>query len=289
MRQEPVLDQQNLRTDSRGITRNHQLTSHLNRLNIDILDHGYFIGNQQWNQFNVVSPFSRIYYMIADSGWLETADGRIDLLPGFMVLIPSNTRVDLRTSERIEKFYFHVNIRYDEMDILDGISHCYALPLPDGLLQSLLEAFRSGGLGGLLTFKSVVYQTLHSFWCKSLPDLSDRFELASRYQDLFAYVAEHLSASLSAPAICKVLGHPYESYRRQFRVDNGITLHQYIHSRLIRQASLLLLMTDLTVQEIAVRLGFHDEFYFSRLFKQKMEYSPREYRRINALLRHKDG
>ena len=46
-----------------------------------------------------------------------------------------------------------------------------------------------------------------------------------------------------------------------------------------------LLLTNWTLQRIAASLGFADEFYFSRLFKQKMEYSPREYRRINAVLR----
>jgi AraC-like DNA-binding protein len=289
LRQEPVLDLQNLRTDSRGITRNHQLTSHLNRLSVDILDHGYFIGNQHWNQYNVVSPFSRIYYMIADSGWLETADGKIDLLPGYMYLIPSNTRVNLRTAERIEKFYFHVSLHYDDMDILDGIKHCYTLPLTDSLLQDLLAAFHSGGLGGLLALKSVAYRTLDAFWRESLPDLSDKLELASRYQDVYAYVNDNLSAILTAPAICAALGRSYESFRRQFRADNGVTLHQFIHGRLIQQAAILLLMTDLTIQQIASRLGFQDEFYFSRLFKQKMEYSPREYRRINALLRRKDN
>jgi len=288
MRQEPILDQQNLRTDSRGITRNQQLTSHLNRLAVDILDHGYFIGNQSWNQFSVVSPFSRIYYMIADNGWLETADGRIDLLPGFMYLIPSNTRVNLRTAERIEKFYFHVSLHYDDMDILDGINRCHTLPLPSNLLQDLLTAFQSGGLGGLLALKSVAYRTLDAFWRESLPDLSNKLELASRYQDVYAYINDNLSAILTAPAICTALGRPYESFRRQFRADNGVTLHQFMHSRLIQQAALLLLMTNMTIQQIAGKLGFQDEFYFSRLFKQKMEYSPREYRRINALLRQKD-
>ena len=285
MRYEPVLDQQNLRTDSRGITRNQQLTSHLNRLNIDILDHGYFVGNRQWNQFNVISPFTRVYYMIADSGWLETADGRIDLLPGFMYLIPSNTRVDLRTDNRIEKFYFHINISYDNMDILDNIHQCFTLPLASELLHELLEAFHRGGIGGLIAFKSIAYRTLDAFWQGSLPDLSGRLELASRYQELFAYVENNLSAGLSAPVICTAIGRSYESCRRQFRVDNGITLHQFLHDRIIRQAALLLLMTDQSIKEIAARLGFQDEFYFSRLFKQKMEYSPREYRRINALLR----
>lgn len=289
MRREPVHDQENLRTDSRGITRNHQLSRHVNDIHIEILDHGYFIGGLQWNQFNVVSPFTRIYYMVADSGWLETDQGRIDLVPGSMYLIPSNTRVNLRTEARIEKMYFHVNCRFANTDILDGINRCFTLPLPEPMLAALQNAYQGSGLENLMTFKGLAYLTLAAFLKEGLPDLSDRLALASQYQALYAFIETNLSARLSAPAVCAALGLSYESERRQFRQDNGITLHQYIQGRIIQQAALELLMTDLTVQEVANRLGFQDEFYFSRLFKQKMAYSPREYRRINTVLRRKDA
>lgn len=288
MRREPVLDQENLRTDSRGITRNQHLGRYLNQMSIEILDHGYFVGGPQWNQYNVVSPFSRVYYMVADAGWLDTAQGRIDLLPGFMYLIPANTRVNLRTDGRIEKMYFHVNCRFASTDILDGLNRCYTLPLPPDMLRQLVETYQGSGIESLVTFKGLAYMTLAAFMKERLPDLSGRLTLASQYQPLYAHVEANLSATLSAPDVCAALGLSYESERRQFRRDNGITLHQYIQGRLIQKAALELLMTDSTIQEIAGRLGFQDEFYFSRLFKQKMEYSPREYRRINAVLRRKD-
>lgn len=289
MRREPILDQENFRTDSRGITRNHHLGRFLNQLSIEILDHGYFVGGRQWNQYNVVSPFSRIYYMVADAGWLETEHGRIDLVPGAMYLIPANTRVNLRTDERIEKMYFHVNCRFASTDILDGLNRCYTLPLPADMLQLLVSAYQGSGLESLMMFKGLAYMTLATFMQERLPDLSGRLALASQYQTLYAHVEANLSAGLSAPDVCSALGLSYESERRQFRRDNGITLHQYIQGRLIQKAALELLMTNSTIQEVAGRLGFQDEFYFSRLFKQKMEYSPREYRRINAALRRKDS
>ena len=286
-RHETIHDSANFRSDSRGITRNAVLANHLNRMSLDLLDHGYFIGNSQWNQFNVISPFARIYYMIADSGWLETDQGRIELIPGTMYLIPPNTRVNLRTSQRIEKFYVHVTCRYADTDILDGINRCFALPLQASLLHSILEAYRGGQLTDLLAFKGLVYSTLARFIRDSLPDLTDRLALANQYQTLYAHIERNLSAKLSVQMVCTDLGLVYETYRRQFRLDNGITLHQYIAGRLIQHAASELLLTDRTVAEIANGLGFTDEFYFSRFFKQKMEYSPREYRRINAVLRRK--
>ncbi len=285
MRHEITHDQAYFRTDSRGITRNSLLVSRLNLIHIELLDHGYFCGNLKWNQYGVNSPFARIYYMIADKGWLDTESGRMDLLPGTMYLIPPNTRVDLRTSQRIEKFYFHVTCRYADSDILDGLQQCFALPLQPLQLKLLLDAYQSSRPEDLFQIKSLVYGTLASFIRDSLPDLSDRLVLANQYQKLNSYIEQNLSARLSGKEVCSVLGLSYETMRRQFRKDHGLSLHQHIAGRLIQRASLILLTSDKTIQEIANELEFNDEFYFSRFFKQKMEYSPREYRRINAALR----
>lgn len=285
MRQEPIRQQAKIRIDSHGIERNELLTTHLNQLSLEILDHGYFIGDLTWNQFKVVSPFGRIYYMIADSGWLDTEQGRVDLLPGNMYLIPPYTQVNLRTNRRIEKFYFHFSLRYAGMEILEGINRCFLLELPKQLLDQIIFAYKSAKLPDLLSLKGIAYNTLADFIRNALPDLSNRLVLADAYQEIYTYVDQHLSAGLLASDVSLALGRSYETLRRRFRQDNGITLKQYIQGRLIQQAALLLLLTNRTVSEIAGLMGYQDEFYFSRVFKQKMSYSPREYRRINAVLR----
>ena len=137
----------------------------------------------------------------------------------------------------------------------------------------------------LLQLKALANATLSRFIRDGLPDLSRRLTLASTYQAVNAYIEHHLSAGLTGRAICEALGCSYETMRRNFRRDNGTTFNQYINGRLIQEASMQLLLTERTIQQIAASLGFADEFYFSRLFKQKMAYSPREYRRINAVLR----
>ena len=284
MRKEPVLQENQFRQDSRGIRRNSLLTRHLNRIKLEILDHGYFIGNQQWNQFDVMSPFGRVYYMIDDEGWLDTKLGRLDLIPGHMYLIPPYAQVNLRTHHRIEKLYFHFSLKYAGIEVLEGIDHCLALALDDKLLKDLRDAFAGGSISDLLMFKSVAYTSLAKFIRSGLPELDRRMQLTDSYQDVFTYIDKNLSAKLSGREVCEALGYAYETMRRKFKKDNGITINQYINGRLIQTAAMHLLMSQLTIQEIATTLGFTDEFYFSRLFKKKMEYSPREYRRINAAM-----
>ncbi len=58
----------------------------------------------------------------------------------------------------------------------------------------------------------------------------------------------------------------------------GLSTQQHIHQALIEKAKQLLLTTSLSINEMAVKLGFEYPQYFSRLFKSKTGLSPVAYR-----------
>ena len=258
-------------------------SSYVNMLSVKMFDHGYFHGDLSWNRYGVSSPFGRLYFMIEGAGWLDTEQGRIDLLPGSMYLIPPYTRVDLRTDDRIEKFYLHFSASFAGFDLFEGVTHCLALPLPAEHLKRLLHSFQSSEIADILFFQSVVDDAISQFVRAYLPDVGHRLVLASKYRDLHAYIDAHLDARLSASEAATALGLSFNSWARGYRKDTGITLNQYIHMQLVQRAARMLLLTPMGIREIAEALGFTDEFYFSRFFKREMEYSPREYKRVSGV------
>jgi AraC family transcriptional activator of pobA len=58
----------------------------------------------------------------------------------------------------------------------------------------------------------------------------------------------------------------------------GQTTQQHIHSRLIENAKMMLSNSDRTIAEIAYQLGFEHPQSFNKLFKQKTNISPLEFR-----------
>jgi len=58
----------------------------------------------------------------------------------------------------------------------------------------------------------------------------------------------------------------------------GLTTQQHIHEKLIEKAKVKLSTTELTVSEIAFQLGFEHSQSFSKLFKNKTNISPIEFR-----------
>ncbi|MFB6456728.1 helix-turn-helix domain-containing protein [Chitinophaga sp. Hz27] len=59
----------------------------------------------------------------------------------------------------------------------------------------------------------------------------------------------------------------------------GKTPSQLIQERIILEAKKLLHLTQLSIKEIAFRLEFSDEYYFSRYFKKAVKESPQSFRK----------
>lgn len=68
--------------------------------------------------------------------------------------------------------------------------------------------------------------------------------------------------------------------QKLFLKEFGITPYQYQINRKIAIAKNMLADTDIPVNEVSDMLGYSDAHYFSNVFKLKVGYSPREYRRM---------
>jgi AraC-like DNA-binding protein len=71
----------------------------------------------------------------------------------------------------------------------------------------------------------------------------------------------------------------YVWFRKAFKDIIGTSPGQYHLNIKIEKAAEMLKNTDLSISEIAYKTGFETEFYFSRIFKKKMNIAPSEYRK----------
>jgi AraC-like DNA-binding protein len=65
---------------------------------------------------------------------------------------------------------------------------------------------------------------------------------------------------------------------RQFKTYFGISPYEYLMRKRIEAARLMLRHSDLLIKEIAARLQFSDQYYFSNYFKKKTGMSPAHYK-----------
>ncbi|MNO19104.1 Transcriptional regulatory protein DegU [compost metagenome] len=89
---------------------------------------------------------------------------------------------------------------------------------------------------------------------------------------------EHTDEKLNQTDICKTINMSISYFSKCFRKIVGISFVAYTQERNIRHAQHLLQTTNFPIYRVAEQSGFHDEKYFGKIFRQKLGYSPSEYR-----------
>ena len=93
---------------------------------------------------------------------------------------------------------------------------------------------------------------------------------------------ENLTSSIEMKDLTGVLDVDYDWFRSVFKAETGLSPYQYFLKLKIDRAKELLLGTDLQIQEIAHELAFENQYYFSRVFKNKTGFCPMEWRRRSS-------
>ncbi len=82
-------------------------------------------------------------------------------------------------------------------------------------------------------------------------------------------VDQHVYSNLSLDEWSKLCNLSLTSFKREFKKTFGQPPSQYINAQKIRKSKELLMMTDLTVAQVAFGVGYNDPLYFTRIFNKK--------------------
>lgn len=111
--------------------------------------------------------------------------------------------------------------------------------------------------------------------------------LASRIADRLAKLVEQRQTVQQADAahggiadISRELGYSVAYCNRVFKQVFGMSPRQYLSTLLLREAKLLLLNRQLTIDVISERLGYRDVSQFSKQFKRWTNVSPSQFRQM---------
>ncbi len=115
-------------------------------------------------------------------------------------------------------------------------------------------------------------------WDRLAMDIADRIgSLASEQPRLDG--EELMKQGIAG--IARELGYSPAYCARLFKSVYGVSPRQYLSTVKLREAQLLLLNRELTMEQLAERLGFRDAAHFSKQFKRWTKLSPSEYRHMH--------
>lgn len=230
-------------------------------------------------------------YCTLGLGWCELGGQRLAVKPGDLLVIPSNVGHAYGADEKKPWSIFWVHATGDSMkSLLAELGATVERPLlflgQDPQLAALFEetilileqGYTPAGL--LYASRTLSHLIGLMIWHRHQKWQGDT-EPRQKMAQSIAYMKAHLNQPLKVPDLAALVNLSASHFSALFKRQTGYAPIDYFIRLRLHQACQLLDNTDLSVKEIAVRLGYDDPFYFSRIFKALNEISPREYRMLH--------
>ena len=260
------------------VINNQKSRRSINRLKIRISSAGYVNADDGWRQDPLYAGFSRLYFVMDGEGYLLSDKEKMLLEPGYVYLSPCGDKCGFYTDSTVTKLFFHVNLPIEEdgTDAFENYGRLARLSYPKEKMKALTEAYLGDDVVGHAWVKSEIFSTVAAFLMDN-PTCIKEQKKSSQVLDAIKYIRTHLTASLTVSDVSRAVLSSESKLAMLFKREVGNSVAWYIEDLVMSEAQNMLASGTLSVGEISERLGFCDQFYFSRRFKKRFGISPREY------------
>jgi AraC-like DNA-binding protein len=123
---------------------------------------------------------------------------------------------------------------------------------------------------------------LYTWLAEYLPSLESiifqHVKSHGRFEPVFNLIEERLGADLRVEELAASMRLRLHAFSMAFTRSVGMRPKAYLNRRLNQEAIKLLIRSDAPIKEVALKLRFSDEYYFSRFFKKMNGIPPAPYR-----------
>lgn len=234
---------------------------------------------------------AQIAWIKSGHGELHLPAGSFQLRPGPMFWMFSTQRPRSWTSA---KSFVASSIRFSGPNLEAWLEELDAARRPEihlsrpaliyDTLEKLLRLVRGQPADWEMKVHRVLSAMLEQLLVNRKPLLAASKRLPEPVTRVFDAVEAEPDRAWKASDLAPIAGVSYSRLRSLFRNSAQESVHAFLQQRRLDRARLLLAQGELNVKQIAEKLHFGSEFYFSRFFKAHTGASPGHFRKHAELL-----
>ncbi len=267
-----------------------------NNLTLELKDHNRaairpgFISRTLVDQ-DFQHTINSLHFLIEGEAVMDFGGQQIPLSAGDIFLIGNHVKCSWTYTAPAEELTLLFNVYLGDLeDLFSHLTSPLILHGRQNTVRSVEALFGEDSGLSALALRHICLQYLEEFLRMSGADIDGRIRTVKKYREVFRYISENLSAGLTVEELAKATNYSVSFFTKSFPRDNGITIKQYIHDKLMSGAEQLLIYSDLPVREISDRCGFCEQAYFTRWFRRYKGCPPTEYRAaIRAITENQGG
>ena len=264
----------------------NELTNSLMVTDIGFYDKAY---NHYRERINGCSQ-NILIYCTNGEGWFEINGNRQVLLKNQYVIISANTPHKYGTNNqnpwsiywihftgsKSHLFINHPNKKM-EIDLASNARYRDRILLFEEIFNNLEMQY---SMENLEYANICLWHMLGSFRYLSQFRKITEYNPDDKITKSIRFMRDHLSEKISLETIANHIGLSVSQFSLLFKKKTSRTPIDYLAYLRVQRASKLLDFSTLRINEIALKVGYADPFYFSRIFSKIMGSSPKAYRKL---------
>jgi len=237
-----------------------------------------------------VLPEYQIIYIIKGKGTFSSAGTTWDVSPGSMLMVLPGLKHWYKPAEETGWSEYWVGFKGSYFDKLAR----------EGLLSAERPFFDIGHYDYLITVFNRIFDEVRSqkplYQMKActgvLTLIAEALARTRRREqpDIYRKIVEqakslmetNIDGAVNLPSIASQIGISTSRLNEVFKQFTSMTPYQYYIQIKIHKAAELLGEENISVKEAAWRMGFDDQYYFSRLFKHKTGIAPSDWKKYSG-------
>lgn len=229
---------------------------------------------------------SALIFPVSGSAWVHCGNEKFFITPGRVLHVNERNALHIEncgdSDFRFVVTQYNIAERTDE-DLYDQV-FCMRLTNADIYLDQtikLLEMQASPGAMAELHRRTAFFQLLQGC-IESARDqqLQSTVEVMDQ---VVLYIQQNYREKINVTKIAKLYNLERRRLAYLFEKHTGLSPNTYITEYRISKSKELLERAELSIAEVAERVGYDDCFYFSRVFKKQTGVAPTTYRRKKAV------
>ncbi|MDR2303671.1 MAG: AraC family transcriptional regulator [Treponema sp.] len=231
------------------------------------------------------SPYGVWQYTLSGRGRIESREGRRDLLPGSLMILPVPGQQVYYLSENSDhwEFVFLVMIGREAVRITRMIEQRLGAVTLTGensptvkLLYTILDKLFTGEISDPFVNSSYTYQLCMMFLKETGGNQDIRRKQS--FEELHAFLKANLYRDIQVKEMADFMRMSRSHFTRIFGGEMGMSPRIYLEDLRLKTAGEMLFEEGTSVKEAAARCGIYDANYFCRRFKKHFGMSPGKYK-----------
>lgn len=252
----------------------------LNEFRFKIQDARWANVTYQWKNFVSLYPYNRLYFITEGEASISLKDTELLLKPGYCYLLPSFQVITANCKRSMTHYFIHFqepeNTPFSLFDFFKIPKEIKVDPTLTLTLFQTAVANRNQRTPEEYYYLHGAFDMLIApFFAQAEQHISNN----PRLIQIIEYINTHLEDNIQITDLADMINLTVNHFSHVFKSTFGISPKKYILQKKLDFAQTLLSKSYYNINEISHKLGFDNETYFSRLFKEKIGFSPSDYKK----------